>query len=193
MTKISRVSLTKQAFLVKVPSNGHTNLLEAEWLIRPSRPNSDQEWPCVSQCEEIYGKKNTHYKLDLGTWHRETKHNKWLGYGGENYAGGWSEMWKKKKKKTEFCLFGYFILFFLFTSLISRLRSFPHHTLVICYVLFHDARFPDRFWCVWNRMPDYFASARRTYKSLACWNLCTITLLLLWPDTWQHIGALQKY
>ena len=69
-----------------------------------------------------------------------------------------------------------------------------HHTLVICYVLFHDARL-----YFWSRLPDYFASAREAYKSLACRNLCTITLLLLCPDTGPavrilgSIGALQKY
>ena len=48
-------------------------------------------------------------------------------------------------------------------------------------------------------MPDYFASAREAYKSLACRNLCTIMLLLLRPDTGPavqilgNIGALQKY
>ena len=36
------------------------------------------------------------------------------------------------------------------------------------------------------RLPDYFASAREAYKSLACRSLCTITLLLLCPDTGQH-------
>ena len=52
----------------------------------------------------------------------------------------------------------------------------------------------------WNRLPDYFASARQAYKSSACRDLCTITLLLLWPDTLASfprilgdIGALQKY
>ena len=51
----------------------------------------------------------------------------------------------------------------------------------------------------WNRLPDYFASAREAYKSLACRNLCTLTLLLLWADTGPavrilgNIGALQKY
>ena len=70
----------------------------------------------------------------------------------------------------------------------------PHHTPVICYVLFHDARL-----YFWNRLPDYFASAREAYKSLACRNLCTMTLLLLCPDTGPvvrilgNIGALQKY
>ena len=61
-------------------------------------------------------------------------------------------------------------------------------------VLFHDATL-----YFWNRLPDYFASAREAYKSLACRNLCTITLLLLCPDTGpavrilDNIGALQKY
>ena len=70
----------------------------------------------------------------------------------------------------------------------------PHHTPVICYVLFHD----DRLY-FWNRLPDYFASAREAYKSLACRNLCAITLLLLCSDTEPavrilgNIGALQKY
>ena len=70
----------------------------------------------------------------------------------------------------------------------------PHHTPVICYVLFHDARL-----CFWNRLPDYFASAREAYKSLACRNLFTITLLVLCADTGPavriqgNIGALQKY
>ena len=70
----------------------------------------------------------------------------------------------------------------------------PHHTPVICYVLFHDARL-----YFWNRLPDYFASAREAYKSLACRNLCTIMLLLLCSDTGPavrilgNIGALQKY
>ena len=70
----------------------------------------------------------------------------------------------------------------------------PHHTPVICYVLFHDARL-----YFGNRLPDYFAGAREAYKSLACRNLCTITLLLLCPDTGPavrilgNIGALQKY
>ena len=65
---------------------------------------------------------------------------------------------------------------------------------VICYVLFHDARL-----YFWNRLPHYFASAREAYKSLACRNLCTVTLLLLCPDTGPavrilgNIGALQKY
>ena len=69
----------------------------------------------------------------------------------------------------------------------------PGHTPVICYVLFHDARLYFR-----NRLPDYFASAREAYKSLACRNLCTITLLLLCPDTGPavrilgNIGAQQK-
>ena len=69
----------------------------------------------------------------------------------------------------------------------------PHHTPVICSVLFHDARLYS-----WNRLPDYFASAREAYKSLACRNLCTITLLLLCPDTGPavrilgNVGALQK-
>ena len=56
-----------------------------------------------------------------------------------------------------------------------------HHTPVICYVLFHDAGL-----YFWNRLPGYFASAREAYKSLGCRNLCTITLLLLCPDTGQH-------
>ena len=70
----------------------------------------------------------------------------------------------------------------------------PHHTPVICYFLFHDARL-----YFWNRLPDYLASAKEAYKSLACRNLCTITLLLLCPDTGPavrimvNIGALQKY
>ena len=70
----------------------------------------------------------------------------------------------------------------------------PHHTPVIWYGLFQDARLYFR-----NRLPDYFASARETYKSLACRNLCTITLLLLCPDTGPavrilgNIGALQKF
>ena len=70
----------------------------------------------------------------------------------------------------------------------------PHHTPVICYVLFHDGRL-----YFWNRWSDYFASAREAYKSLACRNLCTITLLLLCPDTGSavwilgNIGALQKH
>ena len=48
-------------------------------------------------------------------------------------------------------------------------------------------------------MPDYFTSAREAYKSLACRNLCTITLLLLCPDTGpvvrilDNMGTLQKY
>ena len=48
-------------------------------------------------------------------------------------------------------------------------------------------------------MPDYFASAREAYKSLVSRNLCTITLLLLCPDTGPavrilgNIEALQKY
>ena len=64
----------------------------------------------------------------------------------------------------------------------------PHHTPVICYVLFHDARLYFR-----NRLSDYFASAREAYKSLACRNL------LLCPDSGPavrvlgNIGALQKY
>ena len=43
----------------------------------------------------------------------------------------------------------------------SRLLSppYPHHTPGICYVLFHGARL-----YFWNRLPDYFASAREAYK-----------------------------
>ena len=70
----------------------------------------------------------------------------------------------------------------------------PYHTPVICYVSFYDA------WLYfWNQLPDCFASAREAYKSLACGNLCTITLLLLCPDTRPavlilgNIGAQQKY
>ena len=61
---------------------------------------------------------------------------------------------------------------------------------VICYVLFHDARL-----YVWNRLPDYFASAREAYKSLACRNLCTYVVIVLsgyWascPDTGQHSSS----
>ena len=62
----------------------------------------------------------------------------------------------------------------------------PHHTPVICYVLFHDARL-----YFLNRLPDYFASAREPYKLLACRNLCTInTLLLLCPDTGPAVRIL---
>ena len=39
----------------------------------------------------------------------------------------------------------------------------PHLTPVIRYVLVHNARL-----YFWNRLPDYFASAREAYKSLAC-------------------------
>ena len=56
---------------------------------------------------------------------------------------------------------------------------------VICYVLSHDARL-----YFWNRLPDYFATAREAYKSLACRNLCTITLLLLCPDTGPAVRIL---
>ena len=56
---------------------------------------------------------------------------------------------------------------------------------VICYVLFHDARL-----YFWNRLPDYFASVREAYKSLACRNLCTIIVESgYWTsrlDTGQH-------
>ena len=72
----------------------------------------------------------------------------------------------------------------------SRSRSPPYPT----HLLFtHDAKL-----YFWNRMPDYFASAREVYKSLACRNLCTVTLLLLCPDTGPavrilgNIGALQN-
>ena len=70
----------------------------------------------------------------------------------------------------------------------------PHHAPVICYVLFHDARL-----YFWSRLRDYLTSAREAYKSLACRNLCTMTLLLLCPDTGPavrilgNIGSLQKY
>ena len=63
----------------------------------------------------------------------------------------------------------------------SRFRLYPSH----CYVLFHDARL-----YFWNRLPDYYASAREAYKSLACRNLCTITLLLLCPDTGPGVRIL---
>ena len=65
----------------------------------------------------------------------------------------------------------------------SRSRSLPGAA--PGYVLFHDARFPVDLY-FWNRLPNYFPSVREAYKSLACRNLCTITLLLLWPDTGQH-------
>ena len=61
----------------------------------------------------------------------------------------------------------------------------PHHTPVICYVLFQDARL-----YFWNRLPDYFVSAREAFKSLACRHVCTITLLLLCPDTGQAVRIL---
>ena len=70
----------------------------------------------------------------------------------------------------------------------------PHHTPVICYVLFRNTML-----YFWNRLPDYFASAREAYKTLACRNLCTITFLLLWSDTGPagqilgNTGALQTY
>ena len=40
----------------------------------------------------------------------------------------------------------FFFIFFLstFPTLVSRSRSFAHHTPVIIYVLFHDAGFPGR-------------------------------------------------
>ena len=72
----------------------------------------------------------------------------------------------------------------------SRPRSPPYPSR---YVLFHDARL-----YFWTRLPDYFASVREAYKSLACRNLVTITLLLLCLDTGpavrilRNIGALQK-
>ena len=71
------------------------------------------------------------------------------------------------------------------TPFLKQPLAFPHHTPVICYVLFHDARL-----YFWNRLPDYFASAREAYKSLACRNLCTITLLLLCPDTGPAVRIL---
>ena len=57
--------------------------------------------------------------------------------------------------------------------------------------------YPSHLLCFISRC--YFASARDAYKSLACRNLCTITSLLLCPDTGRavrllgNIGALQKY
>ena len=43
---------------------------------------------------------------------------------------------------------------------------------VICYVLLDDSRL-----YFWNRLPDYFSSAKEAYKSLACQKLYAITLI----------------
>ena len=42
----------------------------------------------------------------------------------------------------------------------------PHHTPVTCYVLFHDATSVGSQigLYLWNRLPDYFATAREVYK-----------------------------
>ena len=69
----------------------------------------------------------------------------------------------------------------------NRSRSPPYPNHLLCFI------------SPWNRLRDYLASAREAYKSFACRNLCTITLLLLCPNTGPavrtlgNIGALQKY
>ena len=65
----------------------------------------------------------------------------------------------------------------------NRSRSPPYP--VICYVLFHDARL-----YFWNRLRDYLTSAREAYKSHAYRNLCTVALLLLYPDTGPAVRIL---
>ena len=73
--------------------------------------------------------------------------------------------------------------------------AFP--TIPQSFVMFYFTMLGYQYF--WNRLPDYFASAREAYKSLACRNLCAITLLLLCPDTGPavrilgNIRALQKY
>ena len=73
----------------------------------------------------------------------------------------------------------------------SRSRSLPYTSHLLCQepllVMFYFTMLGSQIdLYFWNRLPNYFASAREAYKSLACRNLCTITLLLLWPDTGQH-------
>ena len=62
------------------------------------------------------------------------------------------------------------------------LPTIPQSFVMFCFTLLGSQI--DLYF--WNRMPDYFASARGAYKSPACQNLCIFTLLLLWPDTGQH-------
>ena len=64
----------------------------------------------------------------------------------------------------------------------SRSPPYPSH------LLFHNARL-----YFWNRLPDYAASKREACKSLACRNLCTITLFNCCVRILGNIGALQKY
>ena len=90
-----------------------------------------------------------------------------------------------------------FLLLSLFIFFSSHLQPWSAARVVFStipqsfgYVLFHDATFPGRF-TFWNRMPQYFASARGAYKLLAYWNM--------WQDTGPadqilgNTGALQKY
>ena len=80
-------------------------------------------------------------------------------------------------------------------SFLKQPFAFP--TIPQSFVMFYFTR--DARLYFWNRLPDYFGSAREAYESLACRNLCTVTLLLLCPDTGPavrilgNIGALQKY
>ena len=64
----------------------------------------------------------------------------------------------------------------------SRSPTIPQSFVVFYFTMFGSQI--DLYFS--NRLPNYLASAREAYKSLACRNSCTITLLLLWPDTGQN-------
>ena len=59
----------------------------------------------------------------------------------------------------------------------SRSPPYPSHLLHVFYFTMLCSQIDLYFW---NRLPNYLASAREAYKSLACRNSFTITLLLLW-------------
>ena len=135
-------------------------------------PNSDHEWPSkrsgTSACRSVK-KCREKYLLQINI---------------SKYFIG--------KNKQNFVFFvSFFFRFFFFSLHISNLDqplasvvlpTIPQSFVMICFTMLGSQI--DLYF--WNRMPDYFASARRAYKSPACRNLRIYTLLLLWPDTGQH-------
>ena len=102
------------------------------------------------------------------------------------------------KNKQNFVFFvSFFFRSFFFSLHISNLDQ-PLASVVLPTIPSHLLCFVSLCWVprsiyIFGIVCHYFARARGVYKSPACRNLCIIKLLLLWPDTGQHIGGVQKY
>ena len=134
--------------------------------------NLDQEWLSMSPQKQVR----------VAVW-RNIWYKKWYTY----YKLTFQSILRSILQNFVFFAIFFFHLFFSRLQPWSAARA-VFSTLPQSFVMFSFTMLGSKIDLYsWNRMPDYFTSARGAYKSLACRNFCIITLLLLLlPDTGQH-------